>query len=332
MIFDERRKMKIFITGASGFIGSQLVRRLKQTEHPIFCLVRKTSDVRLLKELGVSLVTGDVTDQNSLIQGMKSCDWVMNLANLYSFWEPDKRVFTQVNIEGTRNVMESALQTGISKMIHVSTGGIYGKPQDVPFTEESPVGPVRFGDYFRTKYMGDQIAWEYYQKKGLPLVVIYPAAVLGPGDPKATGKYIQNLIHRRLPATVFDDSFFTFVHVKDVAEAIVRAAEKENNNGQKYIIGKYQLTFGEINRMVSEISGVSLPKIHLPDFLTMINAHLLTALANLIKKPPLWGMAIDQMRVMKEGVRADGSKAERDLGITYTPIRTALEETIASFK
>ncbi|MFH1336033.1 MAG: NAD-dependent epimerase/dehydratase family protein [Candidatus Zixiibacteriota bacterium] len=324
--------MKIFITGGTGFIGTELVKRLEKTEHQLCCLVRKTSDVRLLKEMGVNFVWGDVTDKSSLLPGMKECDWVINLANVYSFWEPDKRVFTQVNVEGTRNVMESAHQTGVSKIVHVSTAGIYGKPKEIPFTEESPVGPVRFGEYFRTKYMGDQIAWEYYQEKGLPLVVIYPAAVLGPGDPKATGKYIQNLIHRRLPATVFDDSFFTFVHVRDVAKAIVRAAEKENNIGQKYIIGKYQLTFGEINRMVSEISGVSLPKIHLPDFLTMINAHLLTALANLIKKPPLWGMAIDQMRVMKEGVRTDGSKAERELGITYTPIRTALEETIASFK
>jgi len=324
--------MKILVTGASGFIGSQLVSRLKQTEHQIFCLVRKTSDVRLLKELGVSLVIGDVTDQNSVTQGMRGCDWVMNLANVYSFWEPDKRVFTQVNVEGTRNVMESALQTGISKMIHVSTVVIYGKPQDIPFTEESEAGSVRFGEYSRTKYMGDQIAWEYYQEKGLPLVVIYPAAVLGPGDPKATGKYLQNLLHRRLPATVFDDSYFTFVHVKDVAEAIVRAAEKENNIGQKYIIGKYQLTFGEINRMVSEITGVPLPKFKLPDFMAMFNAHLITQIANLIKKPPLWGMAIDQIRVMKEGVRADGSKAERELGMSYTPIRNALEETIASLK
>jgi dihydroflavonol-4-reductase len=324
--------MKILITGASGFIGLQLVRRLKQTEHQIFCLVRKTSDVSLLKELGISLVTGDVTDQNSLIQGMKSCDWVMNLANLYSFWEPDKRVYTQVNIEGTRNVMQSALETGISKVMHVSTAAIFGKPKDVPFTEESPVGPVRFSEYSRTKYEGDLIAWEYYRKNGLPLVVIYPVAVLGSGDPKATGKYIQNLIRRRLPATVFDDSYFTFVHVKDVAEAIVRAAEKENNIGQKYIVGKYQLTFGEINRMVSEISRVPLPKFKLPALMTMINSRLLTWTADLTKKPPLWGMAVDQMRIMREGARADGSKAERELGITYTRIHTALEDTIASFK
>ena len=162
--------------------------------------------------------------------------------------------------------------------------------------------------------------------------MIYPTAVLGPGDPKASGRYIQDLIHRRVPARVLEGSVFTFVHVRDVAEAIVRAAEKENNIGEKYLVGKHQLPWREINRMVSEISGVALPKMRLPDFLTMFNARFLTLVANVIKKPPLWGMAIDQIRTMKEGVVVDGSKVERELGITYTPVRDALEEAIASYR
>lgn len=325
-------KMKIFITGATGFIGSHLVKRLATTEHELFCLVRTTSHVGELEEQGVTLIRGDVTDKDSLLKGMTGCEWVINLANLYSFWEPDKQVFSDVNVAGTRNVMECALEAGVTKVVHISTGGIYGKPADCPFTEESPVGPVRFSEYFRTKYEGDLIAWELYEKKGLPLVMIYPTAVLGPGDPKATGRYIQDLIHRRLPARVFDDTLFTFVHVRDVAEAIVRAAERENNIGEKYLVGKHQLSWREINQMVSEISGVPLPKIHLPDFLAMVNARLLTLVANLIKKPPMWGMAIDQIRTMKQGFRVDGSKAEKELGITYTPIRVALEEAIASYR
>ena len=324
--------MNIFITGATGFIGSHLVKRLARTEHELFCLVRTTSHVGELEEQSVTLINGDVTDKDSLLEGMRGCQWVINLANLYSFWEPKKQIFSDVNINGTRNVMECALETGVTRVVHVSTAGIYGKPMDCPFTEESPVGPVRFSEYFRTKYEGDLIAWELYEKKGLPLVMIYPTAVLGAGDPKATGKYIQNLIHRRLPATVFDDSYFTFVHVKDVAEIIVRAAEKENNFGEKYIAGKHQLSWREINRMVSEISGVALPKMSLPNAPAMMNARLLTWLADLIKKPPLWGMAIDQIRTMKEGVQADGSKAEKELGISYTPIRVALEEAIVSYR
>ena len=324
--------MKTFITGATGFIGTHLVKRLSQTKHVLYCLVRKTSDVRGLKERGATLITGDVTDKDSLLEGMRGCDWVINLANIYSFWEPNKQVYTEVNVKGTRNVMECALETGVSKVVHISTAGIYGKPVDCPFTEESKVGPVRFSEYFRTKYEGDLIAWELYEKTGLPLVMVYPAAVLGPGDPKTTGQYIQDLIHRRMPARVFEDSIFTFVHVKDVAEAIVRALEKEHNLGQKYLVGTHQLSFGQFNEIISEISGVPLPKISLPDWLVAVNATLLTGLANLIKKPPMLGMAKDKIRTMKQGCRIDGSKAEKELGITYTPIRVAIEDAIASFQ
>ena len=324
--------MKIFITGATGFIGTHLVKRLAQTEHTLYCLVRKTSNIRELKEIGATLVTGDVTDKNSLLKGMEGCDWLLHLANVYSFWESNKQIYTEVNVEGTRNVMECALETGVSKVVHVSTAATYGKPADSPFVEESAVGSVRFSEYARTKYAGDQIAWELYEKKGLPLVVIYPGSVVGPGDSKASGKYISDLLRRRLPATVLPNSVLTVVYVMDVVEAIVSAAEKENNIGEKYLIGKHQLSVGESNEMISEISGVPLPKIRLPDSLAMFNAILLTALADLIKKPPLWGMSTDQIKTMREGFRFDGSKAERELGITYTPIRDALEETIASYQ
>jgi len=324
--------MKIFITGATGFIGTHLVKRLAQTEHTLYCLVRKTSNIRELKEIGATLVTGDVTDKNSLLEGMEGCDWLLHLANVYSFWESNKQIYTEVNVEGTRNVMECALETGVSKVVHVSTAATYGKPADSPFVEESAVASVRFSEYARTKYVGDQIAWELYEKKGLPLVVIYPGGVVGAGDSKASGKYISDLLRRRLPATVLPNSVLTVVYVMDVVEAIVSAAEKENNIGEKYLIGKHQLSVGESNEMISEISGVPLPKIRLPDSLAMFNAILLTALADLIKKPPLWGMSTDQIKTMREGLRFDGSKAERELGITYTPIRDALEETIASYQ
>jgi len=295
-------------------------------------LVRATSNTGPLEKAGVELVNGNVRNKDSLLDGMEGCDWVVNLANVYSFWEPDKKIFHAVNVEGTRNVMEAALERGVSKVVHISTGGVFGKTRELPFTEETPVGPERFCEYFETKYQGDLIAWELYKSRNLPLVMVYPMAVLGPGDPKATGQYIKRLVKRKLPARVFEDKLFTFVHVKDVAEVIIKAMEKENNIGEKYIAGKFQHTFGEINRMVSEISGVRLPRMQMPDFLVIFNARLLTLLADLIKKPPLWGMAIDQMRIMKAEFIADGSKAERELGVSYTPIYDTIKETIASFR
>lgn len=324
--------MRTFITGATGFIGSHLVRRMAQIEHELLCLVRKTSNVSQLEELGATLITGDVTDRNSLLEGMRGCQWVINLANIYTFWEPNKQVYADVNVGGTRNVMECALELGVSKVVHVSTGVTYGKPVDYPFTEESPSGPVRFSEYARTKYRGDQITWEFYKNKGLPLVMVYPAAVIGPGDPKPSGQYIKDVMYGRLPARVLEDSILTWVHVRDVAEVIFRAAEKENNIGEKYFAAKHRLSLREANQMISQISGAPLPKLRLPDFMVMMNARLFTWWANLVKKPPLWAMSVDQIRTMKEGFVIDGSKAERELGITYTPIRVALEEAIASYK
>jgi dihydroflavonol-4-reductase len=325
--------MKIFITGATGFIGTQVVNRLTQTDHKLFCLVRKSNEAsERLEKLGAKLIKGDITDKASVLQGMQGCDWVINLAALYSYWERDNSLYKKINVAGTRNVMECALETKVSKVVHVSTVVTYGKPADVPYTEESKVGPVRFSKYSQTKFEGDVIVWDLYKNKGLPVVVVYPCAVLGAGDPKASGNYVSDLIKKRLPATVFKNSILTWVHVRDVAEAIVRAAEKPGNIGEKYFAGTHRLAMPEFDKMISEISGVRLPVLSMPDFMAMAGAYMLTGLSRIIGLRPPWGMSVDQMRIMKEGFSVDGSKAERELGLTYTPIRVALEEEIAAEK
>lgn len=324
--------MKIFITGGTGFIGRHTIELLAKTNHQLKLLVRERSDLTFLKNLNVICIEGDLASKGSLIDGMKDCDSVINIAGLYSFWEPNSKIFRKVNVTGTKNVMEAALETGIKKVIHVSTAGIFGKPLDNPFKEESAIGPKRYSKYFQTKYEGECICWDLYRNKGLPLVVIYPVCVLGAGDKKASGRYIQYLINKKLPATIFRKRTFSFVYVKDVANAIVKALEKENNIGQKYLVSNLRCTWKEINKMVSDIAGVKLPRFEMPESLTILNSYLLTGLANLIKKPPLWGMATGQMQVMRAGFNADGSKTERELGIKYTPIPIALKEAIDSLR
>lgn len=320
--------MKIFLTGASGFIGHYLVRRLYGTGHELLCLVRSSSSAAGIEEHGARIHVGDVTERSSFRNAMAGCDCVINLANVYSMWEPDKSVFRSVNVLGTRNVMECALETGVGKVVHVSTAGVYGRPADCPFTEDSQVGPERPSLYTRTKYEGDLLAWDLFRTKGLPLVVIYPGAVLGPGDTKPTGKYIEALASGRMPVTVYEDVVMTYVHVEDVAEAIVLSAEKEGNIGEKYLIGKYQLSLRDLNRLVGEVSGARLPRVHLPGFLTLASAALLTCVSAITKKAPPWGMSLDQAKMARQGFRFDGNKAERELGLRYTPVRKALEDAI----
>jgi dihydroflavonol-4-reductase len=322
--------MKTFVTGGTGFIGTDVIRRLIQRGHEPHCLVRATSNTTELEGMGVTLVTGDVTDKASLLEGMGGCDWVVHLANVYSWWEPDKRVYSKVNIEGTRNVMECALETDISKVVHASTAYVYGTPATLPFTEETPVGPVRPSKYTRTKYAGDLIAWQLCQERGLPLVMIYPGVVMGPGDPRLTGRYIKRFITGRLPRVPFTEAVHTYVHVRDVVEAIVLALDKEDNLGEKYLVGKHQLSIQELNEIISEISGAALPS-SAPGPVIVLRSTLATWMADLTKTPPTIP-AIDYVREIRDGCRFDGSKAEEELGLTYTPIRDTVQEAIESLQ
>jgi dihydroflavonol-4-reductase len=319
--------MKAFVTGATGFIGRHFVRELRKSGHEVLCLVRPTSDVRTLQGADVDLVPGDVADKDSLLSGMNGCHYVVNLANLYEFWVPNPRSYQEVNVIGTRNVMEAALEIGIPKIVHVSTVAAFGNA-NWPVNEASEPGPHCFSEYARSKRRGDAVVWALYEEERLPVVMVYPGAVIGPDDPKAAGRYLRNVVLGKLPAQVLTRSFFPFVSVVDVAEGILRALEKDGNIGERYVLAAENLTFGEVNRMLAEIAGVRLPRLTLPDSMTTALAFACTWLADLTGKAPVLDMSVDQMRLMRHGMQADGSKAERDLGLSYIPVRTVLEEIV----
>jgi dihydroflavonol-4-reductase len=295
----------------------------------LFCLARKSSDISTLKQVGAQVVSGDLLDKASLLEGMRSCDWVVNLASNFVFWVPDKNVYAQVNIHGTQNLMESALEAGVSKIIHVSTEAIYGNAT-WPITEDSLPGDYCPSQYARTKRKGDEIAWRMHREKGLPLVVVYPGAVIGADDPKAAGRYLRNFALQRMPTQIVTDKPFPWVYVEDVCEAILKALEKDNNVGEKSVVSACNLTFGEINHLIAEVAGVRLPWLHMPDSVAMTGARLLTWIADRIKKTPLLDLSVDQVSLMKQGYIFDGSKATRELGLTYTPIQVAVQQALAS--
>ena len=322
--------MKVFITGATGFIGTHLVRRLVDEGHQVTCLVRERSRAQTLVDMGARLVCGTVNDQNALREGMAGCDWLFHLANLYSMWEPDGSRFEKVNIDGTRAVFSCALEAGIGRVVYVSTVAIFGKPEKTPFDETCSPGLRLFSKYARTKAVAEQIAWEFY-RQGLPLVVLYPGIVLGSGDDKASGHYIQDILRRHVPSTIFHHSCSTYVYVGDVVEAMLRAAQYPAAVGQKYLIGKGCMTGRAFADLVSSVSGVPLPLFRLPDWMVLAAAYLLTGAACLIRRPPLWGLSVDAAWTLKHGFQCDGSKAERELGIQYTPIRKAMEEAVESY-
>ena len=119
--------MRVFVTGGTGFVGKPTVGRLIEDGHQVRCLARRASSTGELQRLGCETAYGDVTDKASVLEGMRGCEWVVNLANLYSFWEPDKDLYRRVNVEGTRNVMEAALEASVAKVVHVSSFVVWGK-------------------------------------------------------------------------------------------------------------------------------------------------------------------------------------------------------------
>lgn len=324
--------MKIFVTGGTGFIGRHLVRRLVAEGHEVRCLSRSSRKARLLEEMGACPVSGDVNDRAALCEGMRGSDWLFHLANLYSMWEPDRTRFARVNIAGTRLALEAALETGIKKVVYVSTVAVFGKPAEDPFDETCSPGPRLFSEYARTKAAANHIAWEFYHQHGLPLVVLYPGIVLGAGDEKASGHYIQDIIRRRVPSTIFHNSYATYVYIGDLVEVMLRAAEQPETVGQKYLIGCQAMDGRSYARLISEVARVPLPLFRFPDWMVLAAAYLLTGAAAITRRPPLWGLSIDAGWTLKNGFRCDGSKAARELGIRYTPVRKALEEAIASYR
>jgi dihydroflavonol-4-reductase len=323
--------MKIFITGATGFIGSHLVPRLIQEGHEVRCLVRRPHRAAGLGQSGAELVIGDVNDSQALRAGMRGCDWLFHLANLYSMWETKKACFSEVNIAGTGCVLDAALECGVKKVVYVSTVAVYGKPQDNPFREDSSPGPKLFSEYARTKAVGNQIAWEYYRSRGLPLVVLYPGIVLGAGDSKASGQYILDILRRRVPSTIFHQSQSVYVYVEDVVDALLHAAALPNTIGHKYLVGGYTLSGWEFAHLISRVSGAPLPLLHFPDGMVIAAAYLLTALSALTRRPPWWGLSIDAAWTLKNGFQFNGVQAERELMIQYTPLEQAVAEAVASY-
>ncbi|MEJ2737571.1 MAG: NAD-dependent epimerase/dehydratase family protein [Anaerolineae bacterium] len=320
-------KRQILVTGATGFVGQAVVSFLVQSGYNPRGLARETGDTTTLERMqpNVAVHRGDLTDKRSLVAAMDGCDWVLNCAGLNSFWESDAQFFHQSNVEGTRNVMEAALEARVSKVVHVSTAMAYGFPETSPFDEQSEPG-IHVSEYARSKYEGDRIAWELHKTSGLPLVVVYLAAVVGAGDRKAVMQ-ISRFLRGQIPAMIDSQSQFTYVHVGDAAKAIVRAAEKEGNEGERYLVGNQRLTTMEYFGIISQVSGVAMPRWTIGRRTALLFSRLMSGWARLTKSPPL--MPYDLMRTAYQGsLLFDGSKAERDLGISYTPVRVALEEAI----
>jgi len=324
--------LNVFITGGTGFIGSHLARRLAAEGHTLRCLARPTSRTDDLRALGAEIITANMHDRAALVRAMRGCDWVFHLANVYAMWHPRPEEFQQTNVEGTRCVMEAALEAGVGKVVYLSTVAVLGKPAERPFNEDSRPGARPFSAYGRSKAEGDRLVQQMVRERGLPAVTLYPGIVLGPGDDKPSGIYIQDLIRGKVPTPIFRRSVETYATVQDVAEAALRAAEHPDSAGKRYLIGGERLNGMEYVRQICAAAGVRVPWMRLPDFFVIAAAYFFTLRSNLTGTPPPWGLSIDAAWTLYHGFDFDGSRAARELGFSYTPVRQALVEAVAWYR
>jgi len=323
--------MRAFVTGGTGFVGGAVVRRLIAAGHEVVALVRPESNTRQLDGLPVRHVVGDVKDAASLRAGMAGCDWVFHVAALYSYWGHAWEEFYQVNVEGTRHVLEAAQAAGVKRVVHTSSVAVLGRRRDnTPGDEETPCTLADMVcDYERSKFLGEQVARDC-ARQGLPVVIVNPGAPVGVGDhkPTQTGKMILDFLHGRIPAYV--DTGLAVVDVDDAATGHLLAAER-GRVGERYILAGENLTLKQILDTLAEVSGRPKVRLRMPHFVALAWAYAEVARARLNSRH-IPSATPEMTRVARYYVFFDSAKAMRELGFSYVPAREALRKAVEWYR
>lgn len=321
--------MKVFVTGATGFIGASIVRELLKDGCLVRALVRPGADLRNLQGLELELWPGDLLDPGSLMAGIEGCEQVYHAAADYRLWTSDPSVMYRINVDGTKAVLEAAQKAHVQRVVYTSSVGTLGNPGNgEPGNEDTPVAFADMvGDYKKSKFLAEREA-EKFIDKGLPLIIVNPSTPVGPLDikPTPTGKIIVDFLNRKMPAYL--DTGLNLIAVEDCARGHLLAA-KNGRIGRKYILGNRNLTLREIFTMLETITGLPAPKIRLPYLPILLAASINEGLSRLTGHEPLIPLAGVQMA--RKFMFFDPSRAIQELDLPQTPVETALQQAVAWF-
>lgn len=323
--------MKTLVTGATGFIGANLVRELLKDGYEIKALIRKDSNTHNINGLDIEIVYGDLRDKYSLISALKGCNTLYHVAGHYSLWDSDITDIYDINVEGTENMLDVALNMGLEKVVYTSTVGCIGIPLNGYCGNEGSelILSDLHNHYKRSKYLAEVKALKIC-RKGLPLVIVNPSTPLGPMDikPTPTGKIIVDFLNRRMPA--YMNTGLNLIDVKDVARGHIMAAQR-GRIGERYILGNENISMKGILNLLEEITGINAPRIRIPYFLALIAAHINQFISDKItKRPPFIPLA--GVRMAKRFMYFDASKAVKELSLPQSPIKNALEESVKWYR
>ena len=313
--------MKYFVTGATGFVGGVLVRKLREQGHEVHASVRDPEKAKDLKALAVKLFKGDVADKDSMREAMQEADGVFHVAGWYKIGVKDKRDAERVNIQGTRNVLELMQEFNISKGVYTSTCAVNSDTHGKVVDESYHFTGTHLSEYDRTKAAAHQIAKDFIAT-GLPLVIVMPGLIYGPGDTSSLRESILSHLQGQLPIIPAEAGNCP-AHVEDVAEGHILAMEK-GRIGESYIIAGDRSTLANAFQLAGQISGKRPPMVVPPQML-----KIMSVFAKPFDKilPPTY--TSEGLRVIA-GVTymGDNSKARRELGYHPRPFREGWAETV----
>ena len=322
--------MKVLVTGASGFIGGAVVRALAAADVAVRITARPGNDLRHLTGLSIERVEADLRDKKSLVLALQGCRHLYHVAAHYALWAKDPSIFYDVNVAGTRTLLEAAREAGIERTVYCSTIGAVGLPPGGGLgTETTPVSLDQMaGHYKRSKYLAEQEVFKL-AREGLPVVIVNPSAPVGAGDvkPTPTGQVIVDFMKGRMPAYI--ETGMNLIDVDDVAAGHLLAMEK-GRVGERYILGNQNLLLREVFAILSRLTGVRAPRIKLPRLAILPLAYMNDWIASLTNNPPR--IPLEGVRMAKYKMHYDCGKAIKELGLPQTPVETALEKAVRWFR
>ncbi|HZS40167.1 MAG TPA: NAD-dependent epimerase/dehydratase family protein [Polyangia bacterium] len=324
--------MKTVVTGASGFIGSSVVRRLLERGKEVRCYVEPGAKTANLDGLDVEIVVGDVNDRDAIAGALKGADTLYHLAAIYAIWLKDPALMYRVNVEGTKTVLWAAYKANLQKVVYTSSIAAVGRREDgQPSTEADEFGSRDWDDgnaYIRSKWLSEVDALRF-AREGLPLVAVNPGFPFGERDsaPTPTGAFIIAALQKKLPG--YMDAGFCAVDVDDVAEGHVLAAEK-GRVGERYILANHNVTFKDFYELVARVADVPAPTRKIPIWAASGIGWAMEKYAVARKQRPL--ATYKAAKYAATTHYFDNSKARRELGLPVTPLETTIEKSVRWFR
>lgn len=323
--------MKCFVTGATGFLGSHVARQLHSRGAELRLLIRPSSRTENIADLTAERVIGDLRDVESLKRGMDGCEFVFHVAADYRLWAVNGQELYQSNVEGTRNILQAARDSGVRRVVYTSSVATMGFGNNGRETDEST--PVALGnmigDYKRSKFMAEQLVIEAAHG-GQDVVMVNPTTPIGERDikPTPTGRIVVDFLKRKFPAYV--DTGLNLVDVKDCAGGHLLAMEKAKP-GERYILGGENLTLKQILDKLAAITALPSPSIRLPYAVAYATGVVDTLVTGKLRnREPR--VTLDSVRMGRKKMFVTSAKAERQLGWNPGPVDGALLRAVEWFR